>query len=123
MADASNAGLGAVLIQVQPDGSKRPVSFISRSLTDAEKNYAVIEKEALAVTWASERFSEYILGTTYTIETDHKPLVSLLATKELHKLPPMIQRFRLRLMRYNPDVVHVPGKQQVTADALSRAPA
>ena len=108
---------------MQPDGSKRPVSFISRSLTDAEKNYAVIEKEALAATWASERFSEYILGTTYTIQTDHKPLVSLLATKELHKLPPKIQRFRLRLMRYNPDVVHVPGKQQVTADAVSRAPA
>ena len=108
---------------MQPDGSKRPVSFISRSLTDAEKNYAVIEKEALVATWASGRFSEYILGTTYTIETDHKPLVSLLATKELHKLPPRIQRFRLRLMRYNPDVVHVPGKQQVTADALSRAPA
>ena len=122
-ADASNAGLGAVLIQVQPDGSKRPISFISRSLTDAEKNYAVIEKEALAATWASERFGEYILGTTYTIQTDHKPLVPLLATKELHKLPPRIQRFRLRLMRYNPDVVHVPGKQQVTADALSRAPA
>ena len=108
-ADASNAGLGAVLIQVQPDRSKRPVSFISRSLTGAEKNYVVIEKEALAATWASERFSEYILGTTYTIETDHKPLVSLLATKELHKLPPRIQRFRLLLMRYNPDVVHVPG--------------
>ncbi|KAK3738629.1 hypothetical protein RRG08_006727 [Elysia crispata] len=122
-ADASNAGLGAVFIHVQPDGSQRPVSFISRSLTDAEKNYAVIEKEALAATWASERFSEYIFGTTYMIETDHKPLVSLLATKELHKLPPRIQRFRLRLMRYNPEVVHVPGKQQVTADALSRAPA
>lgn len=122
-ADASNAGLGAVLLQVQADGYRRPVSFISRSLTSAEKNYAVIEKEALAATWASERFSEYILGAPYTIETDHKPLVPLLASKELHKLPPRIQRFRLRLMRFNPDVIHVPGKQQITADALSRAPA
>ena len=84
-ADASNAGLGAVLLQRQPDGSRRPVSYISRSLTAAEKNYAVIEKEALAATWASERFSEYILGAPFTIETDHKPLVPLLTTKELHK--------------------------------------
>ena len=68
--DASNAGLGAVLLQIQPDGSSRPVSYISRSLTPAERNYAVIEKEALAATWASERFSEYILGCSYKIETD-----------------------------------------------------
>ncbi|GFN79177.1 Pol polyprotein [Plakobranchus ocellatus] len=122
-ADASNAGLGAVLLQIQPDGSRRPVSYISRSLTPAEKNYAVIEKEALAATLASERFSEYILGSTYTIETDHKPLVPLLTTKELYKMPPRIQRFRLRLMRFSPNVIHVSGKQQITADALSRAPA
>ncbi|GFO21951.1 hypothetical protein PoB_004845600 [Plakobranchus ocellatus] len=122
-ADASNAGLGAVLLQIQPDGSRRPVSYISRSLTPAEKNYAVIEKEALAATWASERFSEYILGSTYTIETDHKPVVPLLTTKELYKMPPRIQRFRLRLMRFSPNVIHVSGKQQITADALSRAPA
>ena len=121
-ADASNTGIGAVLLQTQGDGSRRPVCFISRSLSDAEKNYAVIEKEALAATWACERFSDYVLGLDFTVETDHKPLVSLLGTAELHKMPPRIQRFRLRLMRYNPRVVHVAGKNQITADALSRAP-
>ena len=121
-ADASNMGLGAVLLQVQHDGTRKPVSFISRSLTDAEKNYAVIEKEALAATWASERFSEYVLGLKYTIETDHKPLVPLLMSKELSKLPPRIQRFRLRLTRFSPEVKHVSGKSQITADTLSRAP-
>lgn len=120
--DASNKGLGAVLLQIQPDGTRKPVSYISRSLTEAEKNYAVIEKEALATTWASERFSEYVLGLKYTIETDHKPLVPLLTSKELAKLPPRIQRFRLRLARFSPTVVHVSGKSQVVADALSRAP-
>ena len=49
-ADASNTGIGAALLQTQGDGSRRPVCFISRSLSDAEKNYAVIEKEALAAT-------------------------------------------------------------------------
>ena len=121
-ADASNAGIGAVLLQIQEDGSRRPVCFISRSLNDAEKNYAVIEKEALAATWACEKLSEYVLGLDFTLETDHKPLVPLLSTTELYKMPPRIQRFRLRLMMYNPKVTHVQGKQQITADALSRAP-
>ena len=70
-ADASNAGLGDVLLQRQSDGSRRPVSYISRSLTAAEKDYAVTEKEALAATWALERFSEYILGALFTIETEY----------------------------------------------------
>ena len=122
-ADASKQGLGAVLIQVQTDGTRKPVCFISRTLTETEERYAVIEKEALAATWASERLSEYVQGLQYTIETDHKPLVTLLMSKELSKLPPRILRFRLRLARFNPEVVHVSGKSQITADTLSRAPA
>ena len=121
-ANASNTAIGAVLLQTQGDGSRRPVCFISCSLSNTEKNYAVIEKEALAATWACERFSDYVLGLDFTVETDHKPLVPLLGTAELHKMPPRIQCFRLRLMRYNPRVVHVAGKNQITTDALSRAP-
>ena len=63
-----------------------------------------------------------MLGLNFTVETDHKPLVPLLSTVELHKMPPRIQCFRLRLMRYNPRVVHVAGKNHINADALSRAP-
>ena len=57
-ADASNCGIGAVLLQVQDDGTRKPVCYISRSLNDAEKNYAVIEKEALATTLACEIFND-----------------------------------------------------------------
>lgn len=52
-ADAFSIGLGDVLMQVQ-DGSRRPVCYASRSLTEAEKRYAVIEKEALAPFWLVE---------------------------------------------------------------------
>lgn len=76
--DAPVAGLvGAVLYEIEPDGKCRPVFHASRSLNDAEKNYAVIQKEALAVCWGCGKFSEYLLGLEFTVETDHKPLVSL----------------------------------------------
>ena len=77
-ADASSEGIGAVLLQIQDDGRRRPVCYASRSLTDTEKRYAVIEKEALAATWACEKFREYVMGLSFTLETDHKPLVPLL---------------------------------------------
>ena len=65
---------------------------------------------------------EYVLGSKLTLETDHRPLVLLLNSTELCKMPPRIQRFLLRLMIFAPLVQYVPGKQQTTADALSHAP-
>lgn len=120
-ADASSYGLGAVLLQRTND-AWRPVVYASRSLTETEKRYAQIEKEALAVTWACEKFANYILGCRVEIETDHKPLVPLLSTKHLDNLPPRVLRFRLRLARFDYSIQHVSGKLLHTADALSRAP-
>ena len=120
-ADASSFGLGAVLMQKEGEHWK-PVVYASRSLTDTERNYAQIEKEALAVTWACEKFATYILGRQFTIESDHKPLIPLLNEKHLDALPPRILRFRLRMAKFDYFAVHVPGKLLYTADALSRAP-
>ena len=120
--DASNIGLGATLMQVQPDGNRRPVMYASRSLTDTEKHYAAIEKEALGTVWACERFDQFIRGMDFTIETDHKPLVPLMMSKELDQVPSRILRMRLRIMRYSPKLEYVQGKQHCLADALSRAP-
>ena len=103
------------------DKSWRPVSFLSRALTPTESRYAQIEKEALALTWACERSREYITGKSIYVETDHKPLVPLLSTHSLDQLPPRIQRFRMRLMRFHfKEISHVPGKKMYIADALSR---
>ena len=118
-ADASSFGVGGVL---SLDGSWKPIAFASRALTTTEQRYAQIEKEALAVTWSCERFSDYLLGKTFHINTDHKPLVPLLSTKNLEELPIRVQRFKMWLMRYSFTISHVAGKSLTTADALSRAP-
>ena len=120
-ADASSYGLGAVLLQ-EKNAAWKPIAYASRSMTETEQRYAQIEKEALATTWACEKFSSYILGMKFHIETDHKPLVPLLGTKDLDRLPPRVLRFRLRLARFQYSISHVPGKHLYTADALSRAP-
>ena len=105
-ADASSYGLGAVLSQIQSDGTSRAVAYASRSLTSTEVKYAQIEKESLAITYACERFSDYLIGKPFHIFTDHKPLVSLLGSKPLDSLPPRVQRFRMRLMRFTYTISH-----------------
>ena len=119
---ASNVGLGATLYQVQQDGTRQPVCYASRLLTDTEKRYAVIKKEASAATWACEKFHQCLLWLQFLIKTDHKPLVPLLSVKDLDKVPARVLHMRLRLMRYAPEVVHVSAKRNQIADALSRAP-
>ena len=109
-------------MQKQPDASWRPVVYASRSLTTTEQCYAQIEKEALALTWACERIAEYLLGKPFHLHTDHKSLVPILSSKSLDTLPARVQRFRMRLMRYQFSISHVSGKDLHIADTLSRAP-
>ena len=120
-ADASNHGLGAVLLQRQLTGDLQPVAFISRSMTPTETRYAQIEKEALAFTWACERLADYLVGMEFHIQTDHKPLVPLFSSKHMEDIALRVQRFRMRMMRFQFTVSHIPGKDFIIADALSRA--
>ena len=119
--DASNSGLGACLYQ-ESEGRLRPVAYASKSLTDTENRYAIIEKEALAVTWGCERFSQYLIGRCFEIHTDHRPLVASLQTKRLDSLSPRLQRLKMRLSRYDYRITYIPGKHQSVPDAFSRAP-
>ena len=109
-------------MQKQDNDQLHPVAYASRAMSPREHRYAQIEKAALGITWASEHFSDYLIGLKFHIETDHKPLVSLLGSKSLEDLPARIQRFRMRMMRFTYTISHVPGKDLCTADVLSRAP-
>ena len=117
-ADASSYGLGAMLLQ-QVDGAWKRVAYASRLMSETERRYTQIEKEALAITWACDGF---ILGKHIEIETDCKPLVPLLGEKHLDSLPPRVLRFRLRLDRFDYLIKHVPGKELYMADTLSQTP-
>ena len=86
-ADVSLHSLEAILMQLN-ESLWQPVAYASRALTDTEKCYAQIEKEALAVTYSCKRYSSYIIGKHVQIDTDHKPSVPLLNYKLLKNLPP-----------------------------------
>lgn len=113
--DSSQSGVGCCLFQNQA-----PIAYASRALTRTEQNYAQIEKELLAVVFSLEKFHDYTYGRHVTVHSDHRPLVSIVK-KPIADLTPRIQRLRLRLLRYNFELVFQPGKELYVADTLSRA--
>lgn len=114
--DASKHGLGAVLLQ-----DEKPVAYASKTLNDTEVNYAQIEKELFAVLFGCKRFHQYLYGRHVIVESDHKPLESVMR-KPLAAAPPRLQRMILQLQRYDISITHKPGKQIPVADTLSRKP-
>lgn len=111
--DASGIALGAIL----SNGDDKPVAYASRTLNKAEKNYPVIEKELLAVVWAVKHFRPYLFGRHFKILTDHRPLVYLF---NMTNPSSRLTKFRLILEEYDFKIIYVKGKENATADALSR---
>ena len=122
-ADSSSYGIGAVLSH-RIDGVDRPVYFVSRTLTEVERRYSQIEREALALVFAVKRFHFYLWGQKFKLITDHKPLLGLFSANK--SIPTMasgrIQRWALILQAYHFDLVHCSGKLLGSADTLSRLP-
>nr|GFB37518.1 putative reverse transcriptase domain-containing protein [Tanacetum cinerariifolium] len=110
--DASNKGLGAVLMQ-----RKKVISYASRQLKNHEKNYATHDLKLGAVVFTLKTWRHYLYGTKCRVFTDHKSLQHILDQKELN----MRQRRWLELLRnYDCDIHYHPGKVNVVANALSR---
>ncbi|KAK3730998.1 hypothetical protein QZH41_006643 [Actinostola sp. cb2023] len=112
--DASQRGLGAVLLQ-----DNQPLAYSSKLLTDTERRYSNIEREMLGVVHGLEKFHYYCYGRPVVVQTDHKPLEAI-SKKHLASAPPRIARMLLRIQKYNAQVTYIPGKDIPLADALSR---
>ena len=124
MCDASPYGMGAVLSQIDEQGIERPVAYASRTLSQPEKNYSQLEKEAIALIFGTKRFHNYLYGHCFTLYTDHKPLQGLL--NEPKAIPTLtsarIQRWALTLTTYQYKIVYKKGSKISNADGLSRYP-
>ena len=113
--DASNKGLGAVLLQ-----NSKPVMFASRALTGSERNSQILERECLVTIWGMEKFHYFLYGKEFTVETDQKPLGSIYR-KHTVEISPRIQRLVVRSFSYQPfDMQYKKGMEIPLADALSR---
>ena len=117
--DSSDVGTGSVLVQEASDGLDHPVSYFSKKFLKYQKNYSVVEKETLGLVLALEHFDVYLGSTPFKIKvyTDHNPLTFLKTMKNKNQ---RLVRWSLALQEYNLEIQHIPGSQNVVADALSR---
>ena len=114
--DASDSGIGAVLLQCHED-VYFPVAYASKKLSSAQQKYAVIERECLAIIWALEKLTVYLYGKEFVIQTDHQPITFL---KTAHLSNPRLLRWALKLQPYLFRIEAIPGRDNVGADYLSR---
>ena len=114
--DASDVAVGACLFQVI-DGIEHPVAFYSKKLNPHQKNYATVEKEALALILATRTFSVYLDSNTVTVYTDHSPLQFL---QKMANHNQKLLRWALELQQYTLDIKHRPGSRNWIPDILSR---
>lgn len=115
--DASNYVIGGVLSQ-EHEGKWHPVVFLSKSMSPAEKNYKIYDKELLAIMMALKAWRQYLLDAEhqFKIWTDHENLKYF---REAHKLNGRQAWWYLQLQDYNFILQHIPGKTNVKTDILS----
>ena len=117
--DASDIAIGAVLEQ-RIEEHWQPLAFFSRQLNKAERNYSTIDRELLGIHSAVLHFRYFLEGRDFTVYTDHKPIVAAIKKKSELKSGRQ-SRHLATISEFTTDIQHVSGKDNVVADALSRA--
>lgn len=106
------------------DGQERPVAMSSRTLHSAERRYSQLDKEATSISFGIQKFHNYLAGRSFTIVTDHKPLLGIFDPKKAMPtiLSPRLTRIAITLTSHDYDIRYKPGTQIGSADSLSRWP-
>jgi hypothetical protein len=119
--DASAAGIGAILTQIDEKGQHRVIEYASVKLTDVESRYSNAIREGLGIVWSLNHFKYYVYG--------HEPMVycdchaiSDIFKRNAQNIPEHIKLcdWAARIMQYNVKMMHKPGKLMAIPDALSR---
>ena len=114
--DSSKTGIGAVLMQ-----EGKPIEYGSKALTENEiENRHPIEKETMAICYATKRWHTYCFGRPVTVYSDHQPLYSI-TRKPLCRAPERLQSMMIYLLKYDLTVEYKKGKEMFVSDTLSRA--
>jgi hypothetical protein len=113
--DASDYAIGAVLGQ-RKEGRVHIVYYASKTLCEAQLNYATTEEELLAVVFAFEKFRSYIVNSKVIVYTDHVAIKYLLAKEA----KPRLIRWILLLQEFDVEIRDKKGVENVVADHLSR---
>ena len=114
--DCSDIAMGACLTQKDEQGLDHPISFMSKKLNKAQKNYSTTEKEALALLTAVRAYRVYLTGSVI-VYTDHSPLAFL---KRMAGVNQKLLRWSLELDQFDINIQHIRGRENLIADYLSR---
>ena len=117
--DASGNAMGAVLLQRQPDRTKKPINFMSKTFNKAQRNYDIFDREFLAMLWGLQHLCPLLVGSPHKVIvcTDHN---NLRYWRDPQKISRRIAREVLELADYDIKIHHLQGKENGRADALSR---
>lgn len=119
--DASKNALGCCLFQQYDNNLLKLVACASRTMNDFEVNYSQTEKEMLAIYFGCQKYHDFIYKNNVDVQSDHKPIISIMK-KPIYSIGSVrLQRLRLKLLKYSLNVYYVPGKNVQFADMLSRS--
>lgn len=116
--DASDYGVGAVLHQLV-NNNNQPLGYYSKALTNAQKKYSAYDRELTAAYQAVKYFRHLVEGRKFTIFTDHKPIVFAFAQQPEKASPRQLRQLDF-ISQFSTDIQHISGKDNITADLLSR---
>jgi len=117
--DASDNAIGAVLEQRETNNSWAPIAYFSKQLSKAQKNYSTYDRELLAIYTAVKHFKYMLEGQTFTIYTDHKPLITAFEQKSSKVSPRQVRQLDY-IGQFSTNIEYIAGKENIAADFLSR---